>query len=341
MALREARLETRLRLSEAHVLRERLQPEDVSRSLASLAALLPHDRTAAEDALDELAQSLRARTDREPAAPPGTTGPLPRRTFAFGLVLAAIGAAAIGIAWRFAPLSLLVLAAMTLAAFGAAALESHFTHRRRLHALALERRQAEAEARLIRTRLEPHFLFNSLNSVAALADSDPALARVMLGKLQELFDAARACPAGEIAIRDELALVERYLFVESIRFRDRLAVSIDCPNALRAAAIPSLLLQPLVENAVRHGIAGRSTPGRVAIRFEQQRNRLHLTVSNDLADDWDTTVATREGGGLSLTRARLGAQYGDDFTFVTACDRERFHIAASWPLRWPEAACAS
>ncbi|UHQ24603.1 histidine kinase [Lysobacter sp. 5GHs7-4] len=154
------------------------------------------------------------------------------------------------------------------------------TRARNLQALALAR---EAELRALRYQLHPHFLFNTLNAISSLvAEERSGDARQMLSRLAEFLRATlEGGDRHEVALADELALTDTYLAIERSRLGQRLRLRWNVgPDTLRAR-VPALLLQPLVENAIRHGIARRSEPGQIDIRIERVDGRLHLHVGND------------------------------------------------------------
>jgi len=186
----------------------------------------------------------------------------------------------------------------------------------------LEQRLDEARIEALRTQLHPHFLFNALNAISANLDHDPRTARRMLEKLGSLLrmslDNARE---QEISLERELAFIECYMDLQKVRFEDRLALMTIIDPEVRQARVPSLILQPLVENAVRHGIASGETAGTIDIRAWRDQNSLRLSVHDDgpgLPADWDPDHGF--GVGLSNTRERLHRMYGE---------AQRFEIAAA------------
>lgn len=214
------------------------------------------------------------------------------------------------------------------------------------HALRAARRAAEhdvrqarlesqlAEARLValRAQLEPHFLFNALNTVAVLMREDVEAADRVLVQLSGLLRRAlQVGEAVEIPLRDELALAEAYLAVEQARFADRMAYRVDVDAALLDARVPSLILQPLVENAIRHGLAARAGVGRVEIAVAVHDGVLRLAVRDDGPG---MAPAAVDGVGLSNTRARLQLLYGDRHAFrIGAAPGGGTMAAMSIPLR--------
>jgi len=182
---------------------------------------------------------------------------------------------------------------------------------RELRAAQLETSLQEAKLAALRSQLNPHFLFNALNSVSALMHRDVDAADAMLARLGELLRLTLASDGShEIRLHEELELLDRYLDVERIRFAERLAVTLDVPAATLAAHLPPFSLQPLVENAIHHGVAGRARGGRVTVTARQVNDRLQLRVTDD-GPGLETSLPAREGVGLRNTRARLRQLYGD------------------------------
>lgn len=177
----------------------------------------------------------------------------------------------------------------------------------------LETQLAYAQLGALRAQLQPHFLFNTLNAAVALAragDVDgTARVLVLLGEL--LRQLLRSDAPQEIPLRDELALLETYLEIQRVRFGERLQVAWAIDDDVRDALVPQLVLQPLVENALQHGIAKRTRAGQLAIRAARRGDQLELAVSDDgpgLAPGFSLDGAT--GVGLRNTRERLARLYG-------------------------------
>jgi two-component system LytT family sensor kinase len=196
-----------------------------------------------------------------------------------------------------------------------AALDYQDAYRERgLRAAQLETHLALAQFHALRAQLHPHFLFNSLNAISALMHTDVARADRMLARLSELLRIAiDTSSTPEIRLIDEVEFVERYLEIEQMRFGNRLDVRVDLPSETYNALVPNMLLQPLVENAVRHGVAPHPGRGRVEIRAERDGARLGITVrdSGKGMSDEEPNGGHREGVGLRTTRARLAKLYGD------------------------------
>ncbi|HEX9950172.1 MAG TPA: histidine kinase [Rubricoccaceae bacterium] len=177
-----------------------------------------------------------------------------------------------------------------------------------LRASRLEGDLAEARLAALQAQLHPHFLFNTLHAVSALVDWRPADARRMLTGLAELLRLTLAQSGAQtVRLDDDLDWLERYLDLQRVRFEDRLVVDIEVEPEALSAEVPALVLQPLVENALLHGVAAVSRPCWVSVRAGIVGDRLRLTVDDD-GPGLDREV--REGIGLSNTRARLRALYG-------------------------------
>jgi signal transduction histidine kinase len=178
-----------------------------------------------------------------------------------------------------------------------------------LRASRLEAQLAHAQLDALKMQLHPHFLFNTLNAVSALMHRDVAAADRMIARLSELLRLALDAGATEeVTLSRELEFLEKYLEIEKIRFGDRLSVDfLVAPEAL-LARVPNLLLQPLVENAVRHGVGARREGGRVEIRAARENGMLELAVTDDGAGLPEE--GPHERIGLSNTRARLEQLYG-------------------------------
>jgi LytS/YehU family sensor histidine kinase len=201
-----------------------------------------------------------------------------------------------------------------------AGVEMHRVLRERERAAArLETELAHARLATLRARLQPHFLFNTLQSIALLIPREPAVAQRMTVHLGDLLRAAFArTDEQECTLGDELALVRAYLEIEAQRFRDRLTIRWDVSDAPLDARVPDLLLQPLVENALRHGLWPQAGHGTLLVRARRAGGsragpRLILRVEDDgagLPPGW--ADGAHDGTGLGATRARLLALYGAD-----------------------------
>lgn len=208
-----------------------------------------------------------------------------------------------------------------------------------------ERRAAELEARLTRARLQalrmqinPHFLFNALNSIAALVYVNPRAADEMLGDLSDLLRRSlNSMEEQEIPLAQELEFIGAYLSIEQKRFGERLRLEQSVPDELLKALVPALILQPLVENAIRHGIEPRRGPGLISIEANQDDRHLHLMVRDDGRGlpNPHSSSSVPHGIGLGNTQARLQGLYGQDqsFSFGRA-GPQGCRVDIHLPLHW-------
>ncbi|OWY40319.1 sensor histidine kinase [Xenophilus sp. AP218F] len=180
-----------------------------------------------------------------------------------------------------------------------------------------ERREAasrllarEAELALLRLQINPHFLFNSLNSISALTSLDPAAARDMAIELAQFFRRTLTLAERDrIPLGEELALCADFLAIEQRRFGSKLSFGIEADAAARRGLLPAMLLQPLVENAVKHGIYGLDGPGRIDIRAQARDGWLHIEVENPTPGQAQPRAG--QGVGLGNVAARLAAAHGE------------------------------
>ena len=185
-----------------------------------------------------------------------------------------------------------------------------------VHQANLQAELASARLQTLRLQLNPHFLFNALNSIASLVRSDVAKADTAIGALSSFLRASLSVRRGEeTTLENELQLVDAYLEIEVLRF-EWLTVDLDVPDALRSACVPAFVLQLLVENAIRHGLAPRRTPGRVLIAARLDGDRLELCVSDDGVGLGARPGEASLGIGLRNVRARLAQLHGEDGTLT-------------------------
>jgi signal transduction histidine kinase len=203
-----------------------------------------------------------------------------------------------------------------------------------LRAANLETRLAQAQLNALRMQLHPHFLFNTLNSVAVLMRKDIEAADRMLIQLSALLRVTLAAnSAHEIRLRQELEILERYLEIEKIRFHDRLTVKMQIDPAAMDALVPQLLFQPLVENAIRHGLAENEKGGVIEIRAERRNGTIHLQVRDNGPGLKRAAGALSEGVGLSNSRSRLEHLYGPEGRFeVRNAEGGGVVVAAALPF---------
>jgi len=181
-----------------------------------------------------------------------------------------------------------------------------------LRAAQLESQVAQARLGALKAQLQPHFLFNTLNAIVVLVRQQKGqLAEETLARFSDLLRAVLAdMDAQEVTLARELEYLKLYLSIEQLRFSDRLRVDIDVDPELLDAAVPHMGLQPIVENAIRHGVGASASPGVIVIRAERVGEALHVTVRDDGPGFRDVNSHAGMGLGLANTRARLKQLYG-------------------------------
>jgi len=193
----------------------------------------------------------------------------------------------------------------------------------------------DAELRALRAQINPHFLFNSLNSISALTSIEPARAREMCLLLADFLRLTLGM--GEkhvIRFSEELELLDKFLAIEKVRFGERLHMEQNIQEETKRCQIPALLLQPLLENAVSHGIASMADGGRIRLHAEIQEGRLGIVVENDRDDE--APPRRKNGVGLKNVRSRLEARYGQDATFRIEPSEDRFRVSMTLPAEYGE-----
>jgi len=195
---------------------------------------------------------------------------------------------------------------------------------------------AASQLDTLRQQLNPHFLFNTLNIITALVHTDPGAAERMIGGLSELIRVALYSGADqEVPLTRELVILEHYLAIQRIRFEDRLRIETQVTDDIGDALVPSLVLQPLVENAIKHGIAPRASGGRIEVSAVRNGEWLSLTVADDGIGALGMPLgALSESVGLGNTRARLAQLYGERHRFELESPPEGgFVVRFSVPYR--------
>jgi hypothetical protein len=246
--------------------------------------------------------------------------------------------------------NVVVYLALVLGAGGLA-----WARRRRAREAELERHLTVAQLDALRQQLQPHFLFNALNAVSTLIADDPSSAQRMIARLAELLrHALDERNAAEIPLCRELELAGSYLAIEQVRFGDRLTISVDVPLAARQALVPGLLLQPLLENAVRHGVARRPGPGTIEVTARVEDTALRLRVVDrggelrtppegrlpDANYEAHGTSGLGSGGGIGLgnVRARLLHLYGNAQRLDIVPGADGTAVEVRLPLRYAASA---
>ncbi|MEO6392899.1 MAG: histidine kinase [Pyrinomonadaceae bacterium] len=193
----------------------------------------------------------------------------------------------------------------------------HKFRERELRASQLEARLAQTKLQVLKMQLHPHFLFNTLNAISELVYRDPDVAEHMITNLSDLLRISLDnVGVQEVPLQQELDFLNKYLEIEQTRFQDRLQLSLEIDADTLDASVPNMILQPLVENAIKHGIGPRSSGGRIEIAAHRQNGTLHLRVSDDGRGlPHGEQAALREGVGLANTRARLAHLYGSQHNF--------------------------
>lgn len=188
---------------------------------------------------------------------------------------------------------------------------------RAIRASQLETRLVEAQLQSLQRQLQPHFLFNTLNTISTLMHRDVDAADNMIAKLGDLLRLSlKSVGVQEVTLKQELDFLGKYLEIEQTRFRDRLSVVVDVDATTLDVLVPNLILQPLVENAIKHGIGPRPTPGTVIITARRMRDTLEIEVRDDgVGLTGAKLFAFNRGVGLTNTRSRLQRLYGSAHRF--------------------------
>ncbi|HEY2823009.1 MAG TPA: histidine kinase [Candidatus Acidoferrum sp.] len=177
----------------------------------------------------------------------------------------------------------------------------------------LERQFSEARLNVLRMQLNPHFLFNALNTISSQVERDPRLARAMIEHLGDLLRLSlESKDKQEVPLAEEMEFLEHYVAIQKIRFGDNLKIEVAVTAEARTASVPSLFLQPLVENAIRHGVSRRASGGTVEISAVRVDGRVKIRVVDDgvgLPAGWDLQKSA--GLGLTATRERIAGIYAD------------------------------
>ncbi len=202
----------------------------------------------------------------------------------------------------------------------------------------LERQFMQARMNALRMQLDPHFLFNALNTISSQVGRDPKLARAMLEHLGDLLRLSlESKDRQEVPLSEELAFMDHYLAIQKLRFGDRLNVEMRIAPEVKFASVPSLFLQPLAENAIRHGLSGRMAAGSLEIEAQRSGNFVEIRVLDDgvgLPPGWQFDKCS--GLGLSVTRERIAGLYPDGRLVVRPRRGGGTEVVVSLPLRLTE-----
>jgi len=196
----------------------------------------------------------------------------------------------------------------------------------------------DAELRMLRTQIDPHFLFNSLNSISALTSQNPKGAREMTLQLAGFFRQSLSMEAHKkVALEQEMALIRHFLAIEKVRFGERLTLLEDVEDGAGACLVPPMIIQPLVENAVKHGIAQLPEGGWIKVAARRAGTLLHISVDNAVDEDTPSGAA-KDGNGIGLenVRQRLACAYGHEAGIHWARAGAVFSVAITMPAETKE-----
>ena len=207
---------------------------------------------------------------------------------------------------------------------------------RELQTSQLEARLAQSRLQVLKMQLHPHFLFNALNAISELIHRDPEAADRMLTDLSDLLRMSfENLEVQEVSLKQELEFLNKYIEIEQMRFHDRLVVELQIAPDTLDATVPNMILQPIVENAIKHGISPRASGGRIDIEATRSNGHLEIKVQdNGLGIPFGDTDNLPEGVGLSNTRRRLKHLYGDRHKFsIIASGRQGVTVDLAIPFR--------
>jgi two-component system sensor histidine kinase AlgZ len=220
-----------------------------------------------------------------------------------------------------------LLAALALSALVAAALLGYLRLRAKAYSPAL----AEARLQALQARIRPHFLFNSLNAVLALIRRDPRRAERALEDLADLFRTLMSEPREFVRLADEISLLERYAALEQLRLGDRLRITWELDAAPSDALLPPLVLQPLLENAVFHGVEPGTAPGEVLVRIERRGDRVFALIENPYDEDQQRRAGNRMA--LENIRERLALFFDAEARIQTSAQGSRYRVEIEMPYK--------
>jgi two-component system sensor histidine kinase AlgZ len=195
----------------------------------------------------------------------------------------------------------------------------------------------EAELRMLRTQIDPHFLFNSLNSISALTSQDPKAARRMTLELASFFRQSLGMEAHKkVTLGEEMLLIRHFLAIEQVRFGERLQVVEDIGEGAEACLVPPMIIQPLVENAVKHGICNMPEGGTIRISARRAGSILHIGVANPVDEDMSSIRSEGHGIGLTNVRQRLSGAYKHEAGIHWGLADNSFGVDISMPAQTSE-----
>ena len=185
-----------------------------------------------------------------------------------------------------------------------------------LRASKLETQLTQAQLEVLKMQLHPHFLFNTLHAISALVYKEPKTADKMISRLSDLLRMSlESTGRHEVPLKEEMEFLKTYLEIEKTRFQDRLKVDLNIEPSVLDAMVPNMLLQPLVENAIRHGISPKKTGGQIAIQASRRAGKLYIQIRDDGKGFKNTRDDFDKGIGIKNTRERLEQLYGENHRF--------------------------
>ena len=195
----------------------------------------------------------------------------------------------------------------------------------------------EAELRMLRTQIDPHFLFNSLNSISALTSQDPKAARRMTLELASFFRQSLGMEAHKkVTLDEEMVLIRHFLAIEQVRFGDRLQVEEAVEDEAAACLVPPMIIQPLVENAVKHGICNMPEGGTIRVSARRSGSMLHIRVDNPVDQDMSSMRSDGHGIGLTNVRQRLAGAYKHEASIHWGRRENSFGVDIAMPAQTSE-----
>jgi LytS/YehU family sensor histidine kinase len=207
--------------------------------------------------------------------------------------------------------------------------------RQQIETARLNEQFSKAQLDALRRQIEPHFLFNALHAIAGLVREgrNDAAVTMIAGLSDFLRKVVDTSDRHEVPLGEEVQFLQKYLDIQKVRFADRLQLSVDVPEELRAAQVPSLILQPIVENSIKHGISKEARGGWIRVSAFRSDGRLTLSVYNDGPSLPEDCESTQSGIGIANLRSRLRAMFGDAFEFSLRNHAAGVEVLISVPFR--------
>ena len=190
----------------------------------------------------------------------------------------------------------------------------------------------QSRIQALQSRIRPHFLFNSMNIIASLIASDPETAESVVEDLSELFRASLNEAGNQVPLQEELDLCERYVRIEALRLGDRLRLEWDIEESSQTVKIPLLTLQPLLENAIYHGVQPRPEGGTIGVRLWFSEDNVHVEITNPLPDEGARNHNQGNKMALNNIRSRLMVLYGARANLSVATVNERYVTSLKYPI---------